>query len=111
MKAAAVQPVWWRLTPNPPCQPWCTQEHDEEEFSQVGELICAADLCTDPNHPVWVLQVSRFDQDATPGVVQVLPPTLRGVNLDDLEGHSPDAVKKYADCLVRAAEALLGASD
>lgn len=31
---------WWRTTPNPPCEPWCTAKHKADEFSASAGLIC-----------------------------------------------------------------------
>jgi hypothetical protein len=31
---------WWRTTPNPPCEPWCTREHTSNEFASNAGLLC-----------------------------------------------------------------------
>lgn len=77
---------WWMSEPNPPCSPWCTEEHDADEFKSAGSgsLFCRRTIHDSDTLLVVLQQIHSEDGD---GGIESDEPCLRihAHGLDDVD--------------------------
>lgn len=100
---------WWTTAPNPPCQPWCTDEHDPQEFSRGGGMICHVVIDQADWFEVAVGQgVFTPLDDSIEGDAPLDPAYVSEWNARESSEHSLDDMERYARALLRGVEVARG---
>lgn len=95
---ASRSPFWTSLADNPPCLPWCTTDHDPNDFRVAGSLGCRVAF----GRGVTVEQVQVADE-SEPFHVDLYPPEVVLEDDTALEMTAEDA-RAFADALRLAAD-------
>lgn len=94
---------WWRTTPNPPCEPWCTAKHESNEFSASAGLLCFRTLLHSDVGRVDVQRTKHISLDGDS--LQTERPTV-WLEMPYNSVLDPEQSQRLGDALVRAAEFL-----
>lgn len=70
MTVIALRPdtLWWKTAPNPPCVPWCEEDHKADEFADGASLLCVKTIRKTPGLEVGV-QALTYGTDHVEGYV------------------------------------------
>jgi hypothetical protein len=61
--------------PNPPCQPWCTFDHPEDDFSSGAAFLCVRTVVNDGDIEVDLQQYQSGDHEPV-GVITTNEPQV-----------------------------------